>query len=202
MISTGDEIYRIEGVLSGTLSYLFNTYDGSVPFSELVKQAREKGYTEPDPREDLNGHDVGRKLLILARVAGFELEFDDIEIENLVPEQARNAENMDRFFEKLAESDEEFEAQARAAADDRKKLCYIASFEERKATVKLEMISAGHPFYNLSSTDNIIAIYSANYNENPLVVKGPGAGADVTASGIIADMLRVVNTKAQSNAGW
>lgn len=202
MISTGDDIYRIEGVLSGTLSYLFNTYDGTLPFSELVKQARKKGYTEPDPREDLNGHDVGRKLLILARVAGFELEFDDIEIENLVPEQARHADSMDRFFEKLAESDEEFKAQAKLAADDGKKLCYIASFEEGKATVNLEMIAADHPFYNLSSTDNIIAIYSANYNENPLVVKGPGAGADVTASGIIADMLRVVNTKAQSNAGW
>ena len=202
MISTGDDIYRIEGVLSGTLSYLFNTYDGTVPFSELVKQAREKGYTEPDPREDLNGHDVGRKLLILARVAGFELEFDDIEIENLVPEQARNAESMEQFFKKLAESDKEFEIQAKSATGDRKKLCYIAAFEEGKATVKLEMIPAGHPFYNLSSTDNIIAIYSANYNENPLVVKGPGAGADVTASGIIADMLRVVNTKAQSNAGW
>lgn len=202
MVSTGDRIHKIEGVLSGTLSYLFNTYDGSVPFSELVKQAREMGYTEPDPREDLNGHDVGRKLLILIRVSGYDLEFEDITIENLVPEQARGSSTIEDFFEQLAKSDKEFEEQAKLAKSKNQKLCYIASFENGKATVKLERINADHPFYNLSGTDNILALHSANYSKNPLVVKGPGAGADVTASGIIADVLRVVNTKAQSNAGW
>ncbi len=202
MVTTGDSIEKIEGVLSGTLSYLFNTYDGSVPFSELVKQAREKGYTEPDPREDLNGHDVGRKLLILARVSGYELEFDDIDIQNLVPENARDADNIEQFFELLKKSDSEFASLAKKAADAEKKLCYIARFEDNKAVVKLEQVDIRHPFYNLSGTDNILALYSSHYDENPLVVKGPGAGAYVTSAGIISDILRVANTKAYSNAGY
>ncbi len=202
MVTTGDNIERIEGVLSGTLSYLFNSFDGSVSFSELVKQAKEMGFTEPDPREDLNGHDVGRKLLILARVAGYTLEFEDIEIENLVPENARKAENIDDFFTKLKQYDDEFEKLVSSAANAGKKLCYIARFEKGKAEVKLQQIDGSHPFYNLSGTDNILALYSSHYNENPLVVKGPGAGASVTAAGIIADVLRVANTKAYSNAGW
>lgn len=202
MRSTGDQIFRIEGVLSGTLSYLFNNFDGSMPFSDLVKQAQQKGFTEPDPREDLNGYDVARKLLILARVAGYQLEFEDVEIENLVPENARNCSTTDEFFDKLAESNSHFEEMADRAASAGSKLCYIATYKDGKATVKLEEIGKDHAFYNLSGTDNIIAIYSANYNSTPLVVKGPGAGADVTASGIIADIFRVVNTKMYSNAGW
>jgi len=202
MRSTGDQIYKIEGVLSGTLSYLFNEFDGSIPFSDLVKQAQKKGFTEPDPREDLNGYDVGRKLLILARVAGYQLEFEDLEIENLVPENARNCETTEEFFDKLAESNAHFEKMAEEAASSGSKLCYIATYHEGRATVKLEKIGKDHAFYNLSGTDNIIALYSANYSTTPLVVKGPGAGADVTASGIIADILRVVNTKMYSHAGW
>ena len=160
------------------------------------------GYTEPDPREDLNGYDVGRKLLILARVAGYELDFEDIDIQNLVPEEARDASDIDEFFVKLKEFDDEFESMWKAAADKGKKLCYIARFEDGKAEVKLETIAPDHPFYNLSGSDNILAIYSSNYDVNPLVVKGPGAGANVTAAGIIADILRVANTKAYSNAGF
>lgn len=202
MVTTGDNIERIEGVLSGTLSYLFNSYDVSASFSELVKKAKEAGFTEPDPREDLNGHDVGRKLLILARVAGYQLEFEDIEIENLVPEQARNASSVDEFFTLLEASNKDFEELVTDTSAAGKKLCYIARFEKGKAVVKLEKIDATHPFYNLSGTDNILALYSSHYDENPLVVKGPGAGANVTAAGIIADILRVANTKAYSNAGW
>lgn len=202
MVTTGDKIHKIEGVLSGTLSYLFNTYDGSEPFSELVKQAKESGYTEPDPREDLNGHDVGRKLLILARVAGYNLEFDDIDIQNLVPEQARNAGSVDEFFSKLKNHNHEFETLVKEARQSEKKLCYIARYQDGVANVALEQIGIDHPFYNLSGTDNILAIYSSHYDEYPLVVKGPGAGAGVTAAGIIADILRVADTKAYSNAGW
>ena len=202
MVTTGDHIHKIEGVLSGTLSYLFNSFDDSVGFSDLVKKAKEMGYTEPDPREDLNGFDVGRKLLILARVAGYRLDFEDIDVQNLVPEEARNAENIDEFFEKLKKFDDEFESMWKEAADQGKKLCYIARFEDGKAEVKLETIASDHPFYNLSGSDNILAIHSSNYDENPLVVKGPGAGANVTAAGIIADILRVANTKAYSNAGF
>lgn len=202
MVTTGDHIHKIEGVFSGTLSYLFNSFDDSVGFSDLVKKAKEMGYTEPDPREDLNGYDVGRKLLILARVAGYELDFEDIDIQNLVPEEARDASDIDEFFVKLKEFDDEFESMWKAAADKGKKLCYIARFEDGKAEVKLETIAPDHPFYNLSGSDNILAIYSSNYDVNPLVVKGPGAGANVTAAGIIADILRVANTKAYSNAGF
>lgn len=202
MVTTGDSIKRIEGVLSGTLSYLFNAFNGNGSFSSLVKKAREMGYTEPDPRDDLNGFDVGRKLLILSRVAGFELEFDEMDIQNLVPQRARNAENVDDFFEKLEAENSVFENMIGDAKAKGEKLCYIARYEDGKATVKLEQIGRDHPFYNLSGTDNILAIYSSHYNENPLVVKGPGAGANVTAAGIIADILRVANTKAYSNAGF
>ncbi|MCC5914497.1 MAG: bifunctional aspartate kinase/homoserine dehydrogenase I [Balneolaceae bacterium] len=201
MVTTGDRVDRIEGVLSGTLSYIFNNYDGSTPFSEVVKQAREKGYTEPDPREDLNGFDVGRKLLILARVAGFKLEFEDVEIQNLVPKGARNGGSVEEFFDKLSEYDHEFELLLKEAAKEGKKLCYIAKFENGKPRVALEQIGSDHPFYNLSGSDNIIALYTRHYNENPMVIQGPGAGANVTAGGIIADILRVTNTKATSNSG-
>ena len=202
MVSTGDSIQKIEGVLSGTLSYLFNNFDGTKAFSELVREAKESGFTEPDPREDLNGYDVGRKLLILARVAGFTLELDEIDIQNLVPESARDADSIEHFFEKLKMHDSEFETLLNEASEANKKLCYIAKYENGVAVVKLEQISRDHPFYNLSGTDNILAIYSTHYDTNPLVVKGPGAGANVTAAGIIADILRVADSKAISNAGY
>jgi bifunctional aspartokinase / homoserine dehydrogenase 1 len=201
MVTTGDHVDRIEGVLSGTLSYIFNRFDGSVPFSDIVKSAREKGYTEPDPREDLNGHDVGRKLLILARVAGYKLELDDVKIENLVPEGAAKAGSVDDFFDKLKEFDSYFENLRIDAEMEGKKLCYIARFENGKPEVALEKIDGSHPFYNLTGSDNIVALYTRHYNENPMVIQGPGAGANVTAGGIIADILRVTNTKVFNNAG-
>jgi bifunctional aspartokinase / homoserine dehydrogenase 1 len=201
MVTTGDHVTKIEGVLSGTLSYLFNSFDGSVPFSELVKSAREKGYTEPDPREDLNGQDVGRKLLILARVAGFKLEFDELEIQNLVPEPIRNSGTAEEFLEKLKEYDPQFEEMRKDAGERGEKLCYIARFENGKPSVALESIGPDHPFYNLQGSDNIIALYSRHYRQSPLVIQGAGAGADVTAGGIISDILRVTNTKLFNNAG-
>lgn len=198
-VSTGDKVHKIEGVLSGTLSYIFNTYDGKKPFSQLVREAREKGYTEPDPREDLNGHDVARKLLILIREAGYKMEFEDVEIQNLVPEDARDAADVEAFFEQLSEHDDDFKALYDSAADEDKKLCYIARYQDGKATVRLEKIGVDHPFINLSGSDNIIAINSLHYKDSPMVIKGPGAGANVTASGVIADILRIVNTAAFSN---
>lgn len=190
---TGDKIERIEGVLSGTLSYIFNTFDGSVPFSEVVKGAMEKGYTEPDPREDLNGHDVARKLLILARESGIKLEFEDIEIENLVPENARAVDSIDEFFNLLSNYDGQYQQVANEAKEKGQKLCYIAKYENGEASVQLNRIDPEHPFYNLQGSDNIIAVTTHHYKESPLVVKGPGAGAGVTASGIIADILRISN---------
>ncbi len=192
-ILTGDEILRIEGVFSGTLSYIFNTFDGSEPFSQVVRTAREKGFTEPDPREDLNGQDVGRKLLILAREAGLKLEFENIDIQNLVPEPAREVPTVDEFFDILEEYDDEFQELYEKANAEDNKLCYIARYENGKATVKLEQIAPQHPFYGLKGSDNIIAFKTQHYEESPIVVKGPGAGANVTASGIIADILRISN---------
>ncbi|MEX0769812.1 MAG: bifunctional aspartate kinase/homoserine dehydrogenase I [Balneolaceae bacterium] len=201
LVTTGDKLHRVEAVLSGTLSYIFNSFDGQTPFSAIVKQAREKGFTEPDPREDLNGHDVGRKLLILAREAGFELEFEDLDIQDLVPEGAKGAGDVASFFKKLEQYDNEFEKLRADAESKGKKLCYIARFENGAGIVKLEEIGTDHPFYGLSGSDNIVALYTSHYQESPMVVKGPGAGANVTAGGIVADILRVANTKAQSNAG-
>jgi bifunctional aspartokinase / homoserine dehydrogenase 1 len=201
LVTTGDRLRRVEGVLSGTLSYIFNNFDSSRNFSSIVELAREKGFTEPDPREDLNGHDVGRKLLILARVAGYKLEFSDIEIENLVPEGARNNGDVNSFFNKLKDYDGDFEKLRKEAESKDMKLCYIARFENGKGVVKLEQIKRDHPFYNLSGSDNIVALYTDYYQESPMVVKGPGAGANVTAGGIVADILRVVNTQAYTNAG-
>jgi aspartokinase/homoserine dehydrogenase 1 len=192
-ILTGDKIQKIEGVLSGTLSYIFNTFDGSQPFSSVVRTAMEKGYTEPDPREDLNGRDVGRKLLILARESGIRLQFGDIEIDNLVPVEARSADSVDRFFEELEEKNETYSELFNKARQESKKLCYIARYEDGKATVALESIGPKHPFYNITGSDNIVAFTTHHYRQSPLVVKGPGAGAGVTASGIVADILRIGN---------
>lgn len=201
LVSTGDHVEKIEGVFSGTLSYIFNNYSGDNKFSDIVKQAREKGYTEPDPREDLNGRDVARKLLILAREAGFQLEPEDIEVQNLVPEEARHGSEVDEFFDTLEKYDNEFETLRSEAEKNGKKLCYIARFENGKGIVKLEQISEEHPFFGLDGSDNIMALYTRYYKESPMVIKGPGAGANVTSGGIVADILRVVSTKAASNAG-
>ncbi len=198
-VLAGDKITKIEGVLSGTLSYIFNTYDGETPFSEVVRTALEKGFTEPDPREDLNGRDVARKLLILCREAGIEVEMSDLTVENLVPEPARKADSVDDFFDKLSEFDDDFKKRYDKAASNGHRLCYIASYEDGEATVSLEEIDDEHPFSGLSGSDNIIAFHTQHYRDTPLVVKGPGAGAEVTAGGILADILRISNVPAFSN---
>ncbi|MCW9708911.1 bifunctional aspartate kinase/homoserine dehydrogenase I [Fodinibius salsisoli] len=198
-VLAGDTITKIEGVLSGTLSYIFNTYDGATPFSEVVRTALEKGYTEPDPREDLNGRDVARKLIILAREAGIEIEMDDLSVENLVPEPAMQANSIDQFFDELAQFDDEFKKRYDQAASRGNKLCYIASYQDGKANVGLQEIGGQHPFNGLSGSDNIFAFHTKHYQDTPLVVKGPGAGAEVTASGILADILRISNVPAFSN---
>ena len=201
LVSTGDHVDKIEGVLSGTLSYIFNNYTAKKKFSDIVRQAREKGYTEPDPREDLNGQDVARKLLILAREAGFQLEPDDIQVESLVPEDAQNGADVEEFFNILETHDDHFESLRASAESAGKKLCYIARFSDGYGEVKLEQISPDHPFFSLDGSDNIMALYTRYYKESPMVIKGPGAGANVTSGGIVADILRVVSTKAASNAG-
>lgn len=192
---SGDKIYKIEGVLSGTLSYIFNTFTSTkgAQFSEVVFEAKQKGYTEPDPRQDLNGMDVARKILILAREVGLAMEPDQVEIEQLLPEQCLKAPSIDDFFAALEKVNEDFEVKKQNANKEDKKLCYIATLEEGKASVSLKEVDQSHPFYSISGSDNIISYTTARYKERPLVVKGPGAGAEVTAAGVFADIISISN---------
>ncbi len=194
LVISGDKINKIEGILSGTLSYLFNEFISSnLKFSELIKKAKELGYTEPDPRDDLNGLDVARKILILARETGSKLNLQDVEIENLVPEKLRNIVSVDEFLKKIADYDEYFNNIKDEAIKNNQKLCYIAKYENNKAVVSLEKVSSEHPFYNISGNNAIVAIYSDNYNNKPLVISGAGAGAKLTSVGVFSDILRVVD---------
>ncbi|MGE5399644.1 MAG: bifunctional aspartate kinase/homoserine dehydrogenase I [Ignavibacteriales bacterium] len=193
LVSSGDKVLKIEGVLSGTLSYIFNSFSGEKPFSSIVAEAREKGFTEPDPREDLNGRDVARKLLILSRVAGFKLELNDINIENLVPEELRSGCTKEEFMKRLNQWDEEFGKRQADALLNGKVLRYIAKYEHGAAEVRLQEVDSSHPFYSLSGSDNIISFTTLRYNLHPMVIKGPGAGAAVTAAGVFADIIKVSN---------
>lgn len=191
LIDSGDHIMCIEGVLSGTMSYLFNTYDGSVPFAGVVRKAQELGYTEPDPRSDLSGLDVKRKLLILIREAGLAFELNHIVMEDLLPEAVNKAPDIDAFYNELGKVEEVFAARIKKADKEGKKLRYIARFRDGQARVSLEAVSADHPFYNLRGSENIIAFTTGYYQDYPLVIKGPGAGAEVTALGVLTDVLKV-----------
>ena len=191
LLDTGDAVISIEGILSGTLAWLFNRYDGSVPFSQLVAQARALGYTEPDPRDDLSGTDVGRKLVILAREAGRALSLEDVQVESLVPQTLRQA-SVEDFMARLGEVDADFGARLAAARADGKVLRYVARLDaEGRASVGLVELPRDHAFANLRLTDNIVQFTTGRYCENPLIVQGPGAGPEVTAAGVFADVLRV-----------
>jgi len=193
LIHTGDDVRSVNGILSGTLAYLFNVYDGSRPFSEIVREARDNGYTEPDPRDDLSGMDVARKLTILARELGDSIEIGDFPVQNLVPEALRDC-SIEEFLDRLPEYDDEIDSMYRKAVADGRQLRYIAGFDARgNASVGLEAIEAEHPFSNINLTDNIVQFKSERYSDNPLVVQGPGAGPEVTAAGVFADLLRLAN---------
>jgi aspartokinase/homoserine dehydrogenase 1 len=193
LVTSGDKIFKIEGILSGTLSYLFNTYDGSVPFSKVLRDAQKKGYTEPDPRDDLNGLDVARKILILVRESGYQLELSDIDVENLTPEEARGNCSIEEFYKILEKYDDEFLERYKQAVSEDKVLRYIAHYENGKAEIKLKAVDRKHPFYSLSANDNILALQTAYYCERPMVVQRPGAGAEVTSGGVFADIIRIAN---------
>lgn len=194
LLDTGDEILAIEGILSGTLAWLFNRYDGVQPFSGLVRQAHAEGYTEPDPRDDLDGRDVARKLVILAREVGFSLSLDQVSVESLVPKALASASRED-FLAQLADWDGEIQARFKAAQAQDQVLRYVARLDaDGSAQVGLKALPRSHDFARLRLTDNIVQFTTRRYRDNPLVVQGPGAGREVTAAGVFADILRVVGT--------
>ncbi len=187
--SSGDKINRIEAVLSGTLQFVFNNYDGSRSFSEVVKQAQNEGFTEPDPRLDLSGTDVARKILILAREAGYKLEMSDVAIKSFLPESCFSG-SVEDFYAEMAKNETHFKTMLYEANNNDLILKYIATFDNGKASVGLQSIDSKHNFANLSGKDNAILFFTNRYSEQPLVVKGAGAGADVTAAGVFADIIR------------
>ena len=191
IVATGDQINKIEGVLSGTLSYIFNIFNETCSFSESVISARDHGYTEPDLRDDLNGMDAGRKLLILIREAGYLYDLKDVKIQSLIPKEAINAKNNNEFLKILKKYDDRMEILRENAQKNGKRLHYIASFANGKAKTSLETIDKQHPFYSLQGYENIVSIYTNFYRKYPLTIRGPGAGTDLTASGVLADVLRI-----------
>ena len=186
------EIRRIDGIFSGTLAYLFNVWDGSQPFSAIVRDAKAKGFTEPDPRDDLSGMDVARKLVILAREMGMRLELADVALEGLIPPQLSTCPP-DEFMARLGELDAPMLARLESARAAGKVLRYVAALDAAagRASVGLVELPRTHPFANINLTDNIVQFVTRNYHQNPLVVQGPGAGPAVTAGGVFADLLRV-----------
>jgi aspartokinase/homoserine dehydrogenase 1 len=198
---SGDKVRRIEAVLSGTLSFIFNNFDGSKPFSALLREAKQAGYTEPDPRDDLNAMDAARKALILARECGMPLEFDSVQIEPLLPPACFKAPDVEAFFAELEKSDADFASRHKKAAAAEKALRYVAVIEAASGgsaagSVRLSLREEGEgsPFRTLKDSDNMVVIHSDRYSRLPMVIKGPGAGAQVTAGGVFADIVRIART--------
>jgi len=191
LVDTGDHIHSLKGILSGTLAYLFNLYDGSKPFSEIVAEARESGFTEPDPRDDLSGMDAARKLTILARELEQDLEIGDFPVENLIPEDLREL-GVDEFLRGLARYDNKMQSLYERAKAEGKVLRYVATLTDKgEAEVGLQKVSKDDAFSNIRLTDNLVQFSTDRYAQNPLVIQGPGAGPDVTASGVFGDLLKL-----------
>ncbi|XP_019432626.1 PREDICTED: bifunctional aspartokinase/homoserine dehydrogenase 2, chloroplastic-like isoform X1 [Lupinus angustifolius] len=195
LLETGDKILQIEGIFSGTLSYIFNNFKDGQSFSGVVSEAKEAGYTEPDPRDDLSGTDVARKVIILARESGLKLELSDIPVESLVPEPLRVCASAQEFMQQLPKFDEEFGKKQHDAENAGEVLRYVGVVDvtNKKGFVELRRYKKDHPFAQLSGSDNIIAFTTRRYNQQPLIVRGPGAGAQVTAGGIFSDILRLAS---------
>ena len=194
LVAGGERIHRVEGVLSGSLVWLFNHYDGMRPFSGFVRQARQAGYTEPDPRIDLSGEDVRRKLLILARAAGLPLEQADVRVESLVPAELA-ALPPDSVEGALAQLDAPVAARFKEAYRNGGRLRFVGRFDRDRASVGLQVLPEDHPLCGGSGTDNRVAIYSDRYDEQPLVVQGPGAGAGITAAALLDDVLAIATAR-------
>ncbi|WP_409150263.1 bifunctional aspartate kinase/homoserine dehydrogenase I [Sphingobacterium sp. BS-2] len=191
LMMSGDRLLKIEAILSGTISYIFNNFRGDASFYDVVKKAQELGFTEPDPRDDLGGIDFMRKMLILGRDAGYPIESSDVQLGNILPESCLKADSVDEFYAELLKADEYFNNLKEEAEKQGKVIRYIGTLENGKVAISLQMVDENHPFYALSGSDNIISFTTERYKERPLVVKGPGAGAEVTAGGVFADLVNV-----------
>ena len=191
LIASGDQIIKIQAVLSGSLNFVFNNFKAGASFHDVVLEAQQQGYTEPDPKIDLSGIDVARKILILARESGMSIELDEIENESFLPQECLDTKDNKSFFESLIQYSGHFEKMLENAEKEGVKMKYVAQLENGKAKVGIQLVKEGHDFYNLEGSDNIILFYTNRYKEQPLIVKGAGAGADVTASGIFADIIRI-----------
>lgn len=193
LLACGDNIIKIEGILSGTLSYLFNHYDGTKPFSEVLKQAQALSMTEPDPREDLSGMDVARKLLILARKMGWQMDLEDISVENLVPDELKGGPYNGSFFEDFTKFEEPLKKRILECKAHNKVLRYIGTLENHKATASLKELPFDHPLALSVHSDNIVTFTTDHYREAPLVIRGPGAGVECTALGVFSDILKLIS---------
>ena len=191
LVQTGDQIIQIEGIFSGTLSYVFNSFHSKTPFSEVIKDAKTKGFTEPDPRDDLSGMDVARKLIILARECGREVNLSDVKVESLVPDSMKTL-SVDEYLNRLSENDSVMLAKLEAASAKGEVLRYVGIIPEKGSPrVELKSYPLSHAFARISGSDNIVAYQTTRYHSQPLIVQGPGAGPEVTAAGIFGDLLRL-----------
>lgn len=193
LVASGDKILKIQAVLSGSLNYIFNNISTDISFADAVIQAKEKGLTEPDPSIDLSGLDVRRKILILARSSGYPMELESVTKNDIIPDAELQAPDFKSLLKNLEKNNKAIEALRQQAVNENKKLRYVAEFNEGKAFTGLKMVDASHPAYHLDGMDNIILLYTRRYHEQPLVVKGAGAGPSVTASGVFADVMRLAN---------
>ena len=192
LINSGDKILKIEAVLSGTLNFIFNMLSSEVPLSETVRLAQEKGYSEPDPRIDLSGKDVIRKLVILAREAGYAIEQSDVEANLFIPDELFEG-SLENFWERLPDLDADFETERQKMESEKMRWRFIAKYQDGKGSVSLCKVNRHHPFYNLEGSNNIVLLTTERYKEYPMLIKGYGAGAGVTAAGVFADIMRIAN---------
>ncbi|NQU53630.1 MAG: bifunctional aspartate kinase/homoserine dehydrogenase I, partial [Bacteroidetes bacterium] len=192
LVNSGDKILKIEAVLSGTLNFIFNTISEDIPLSKTIQMAKEEGFSEPDPRIDLSGVDVARKILILARESGYRIEMDDIKINKFVPDSYFEG-SMDEFWNTISELDGEFEQNRIRLESENKKWRFVARFENGNAEVGLQEVDSRHPFYDLEGSNNLVMYTTERYQEFPMLIKGYGAGASVTAAGVFADLIKVSN---------